>query len=510
MIKEHIRKTIIDLYNQGFKKKVIARNFGIDIKTVRKICKEEDSVYSKERANKKTVNPELLLQLYTYCNGYVKRMHELLTEEYRIDIGYSTLTRLIAEQGIGKKQTPRSMQFPDVPGDEMQHDTSVYTVLINGKKTKVVCSTLYLRYSKLLYVKFYLHFNRFKMKCFIHEALTFWGYSANICIIDNTNLAVKHGTGEKAVFYPEIISFAHNYFFHWKAHRIGHANRKAGEERGFYTIETNFLPGRTFSSLDNLNTQAFQWATVRRANRAISKTRLIPLILFESEKVYLNKLPSIIPAPYLAHKRIIDQYGYIALNANYYWVPEKVNDKNIISREMDVIEYDNKIVIYHKQKQLISYDKVMEGISNEKVVPDGMKKQLYHQPKAIKKGCEDEEKQLRQLGPVCCRYLDFIHSKECRIKQKQKYIRDLYSLSKKMDLQLLNQTIERALTYQIENIQALERIGLQLLKNDSQVNIEIEGPGHYKQRENYQKGKFSKENDLGYYRKLQNDFKNNK
>ena len=26
--------------------------------------------------------------------------------------------------------------------------------------------------------------NRFKMKCFFHEALTFWNYAADICIID--------------------------------------------------------------------------------------------------------------------------------------------------------------------------------------------------------------------------------------------------------------------------------------------------------------------------------------
>ena len=41
---------------------------------------------------------------------------------------------------------------------------------------------------------------------------------------------------------------------------------KAGEERSFWTVETNFLPGRAFQSLEDLNAQALAWATVRLDN----------------------------------------------------------------------------------------------------------------------------------------------------------------------------------------------------------------------------------------------------
>jgi hypothetical protein len=48
-------------------------------------------------------------------------------------------------------------------------------------------------------LKFYRVFNRFAMKCFLHEALMFWGYAARKCIIDNTNLARLRGVGSRAV-----------------------------------------------------------------------------------------------------------------------------------------------------------------------------------------------------------------------------------------------------------------------------------------------------------------------
>jgi hypothetical protein len=62
---------------------------------------------------------------------------------------------------------------------------------------------LYLRYSKRRYLKFY----RFQMKCFLHEALTCWGYAPRQCIIDNTNLARLRGTGAQAVIVPEMESW---------------------------------------------------------------------------------------------------------------------------------------------------------------------------------------------------------------------------------------------------------------------------------------------------------------
>ncbi len=66
---------------------------------------------------------------------------------------------------------------------------------------------------------------------------------------------------------PEMEQFARQYDFEFICHEIGHANRKAGNERSFYTVESNFFPGRRFESLADLNRQALEWATQRLANR---------------------------------------------------------------------------------------------------------------------------------------------------------------------------------------------------------------------------------------------------
>jgi transposase len=489
-----IRQTVRTLYESGKRKKEIARFLNMDIKTVRSIL-EEQSDEAKRRSDKILVDYDLLKDLHERCDGYAQRMHEILTEEKKIPIGYSTLTRLLREYGIGRQPQHRHSRYPDIPGEEMQHDTSVYTVNLGSERRKLVCSGLYFRYCKMRYVKFYVRFNRFLMKCFFHEALLFFGYTAKKCIIDNTNLAVLYGTGEQAVFHPEMIAFAGRYGFAWKAHRIRQSNRKAGKERNFLTLETNFFPGRRFADVEDLNRQAFEWATRRFACRPQPKTRLIPAELFEQEKPYLVKLPSYVEPPYQQHKRTVDPYGYVAFDGNYYWVPEKIHGK------LTVIEYERHIDIYHSHTKLITYPLAPWNVKNQQITPEGVAVPSQV-PRSRKVGFKEEEKRLRELGPVCEAYLEYVRSKACKINQKPKFIRQLYRLAKQMGSSLFVNTIQRALDYRIASIASIERIAEQMIKQQMPQLPDLPPANHYEHRRTFQEGRFSTEADLGRYRKL--------
>jgi transposase len=497
MIAEHIREAVRTLFESGKRKKEIAKFLKLDIKTVRAILSEEQST-AKSRKDKILVDYDLLKDLHERCSGYAQRMHEILTEEHKIPIGYSTLTRLLREYGIGRQPEQRKQKYPDIPGDEMQHDTSVYTVKLGKERRRIVCSGLYFRYSKMRYIKFYIRFNRFLMKCFFHEALRFFGYTAKTCIIDNTNLAVLYGTGEQAVFHPEMLAFVRKYGFQWKAHRIRQSNRKAGKERNFLTLETNFFSGRSFVDIEDLNRQVFEWATRRFASRPLARTRLIPADLFEQEKPYLVKIAAYIDPPYQEHKRTVDPYGYVAFDGNYYWVPEKVE------RKLTVIEYEKRIRIYHHHKKLMDYELAPWNVKNKQITPQGVAAPSQV-PRNRKYGFKEEEKRLREMGEVCCAYLDYVHSKACRISQKPRFIRELYRLAKKMSSSLFLNTIERAFKYQISSITSIERIAEQLIKQQMQGFPDIPPSNQYEDRKAYQEGRFSTEADLKRYQKLMED-----
>lgn len=496
MINPDKRKAIFYLHEQGMKIRQIARRLAVSRNAVRNIIEQKGAMPELARKDKIQIDPQLLSELYKQCSGWVQRIHEKLTEEEGIKIGYSTLTNLIREQGLGESQNQRCDQVDDQPGEEMQHDTSPYRIKLADQYILVQASLLYFRYSKIRYLKFYRSFNRFNMKCFFHEALSFWGWTASICIIDNTNLARLRGTGKNAVIVPEMEQFAKQYGFKFVCHEKGHANRKAGNERGFFTTETNFFPGRQFKDMQDLNQQAFQWATVRMANRATGKTRLVPISAFEYEKLYLNQLPPYVQPPYLHHHRTTDQYGYALFDGNFYWIP------GIKRFDVKVLQYANCLKIYHQRKLLGEYDLPPQDIKNGKIYPKGQAKPK-HQPKYRKKPTAQEEKTLRAVADEVNSYLNFAIKKGGQ--QKHRFIRQLYSLYKKLATPIFIKTIKRALKYRITDTQTIERIAVLLMAEGNydlpSAQIEVE----FKNRESYLQGRFAGEVDLSVYDKLIED-----
>jgi transposase len=491
MLEVDKQQAVLTLYQQGHGKKRIARILQIDPKTVRAvIAAGHVREQAASRRDKITVDLQLLQQVYQRCEGYIQRVHEVLQEEEGARIGYSTLSRLLREHGISTPAKERSCHIEDIPGEEMQHDTSSFTVTLNGKKQTVICSGLYLRYSKMRYIKFYRRFNRFDMKCFLHEALTFWGYCARTCIIDNTSLAVWYGSGSRAVFSPEMVAFAKNYGFTWYAHEISHANRKAGKERNFNTVNTNFVPGRSFTSLDDINRQAFAWATQRYAQRPQSKTGLIPARLFENEQPHLVTLPPFIQPPYQAHHRIIDTYGYVAFKANFYWVPKTH------TRKVTVLHYPDHIRISNGKHMPVRYQLPDDQVRLKSFSPPDMPHRRG-QPNNLKKGCKQEERFLREMHETVNRYIDFIQSKESTVTLRPRFIRTLYLLAKKTVPALFVKICGRALAYRVCDITIITNIAAQLLTETNQSSPSLSNEeNEFIHRQSYREGRFVQENPL--------------
>lgn len=439
------------------------------------------------------VDAALLERLYRECDGWVQRIHEKLVEEEGIQIGYSTLARMLRELGLGRSQPLRCDRVPDEPGAEMQHDTTVYQVKLADRRTRLIASLIYLRYSKRRYLKFYRVFNRFAMKCFLHEALTFWGYSARSCIIDNTNLARLSGAGSSAVIAAEMREFSRRYGFQFVCHAIDHPNRKAGNERSFWSVETNFLRGRTFTSLEDLNEQARVWATERMEHRVLTKARVIPAQLFEHERLSLHRLPEHLPAPYQTHHRITDQYGYVAFGANYYWVPGTGRG------EVKVIQYADRLKIFRHYDCLAEYPLPPDGTRHEHYSPPGQPKPR-HQPKNRRRHAKQEEQRLRAMGEDVSAYLDFALSAPGL--QRHRFTRQLFALSRKLTVEVFRKTARRAHRYRIVDLATFRRMAWLCLTQEDDLPAEVEVDEDFQQRPAYQEGYLTDQPDLSVYDQL--------
>ncbi len=490
MIATDKRKAIGLLHQEGMSFREIARRLGVSRNAVRTIVQQAGATPHTVRADKQQIDPELLRRLYTQCEGWIQRVHEKLVEEEGIAVKYSTLTRRLRELGISTPTQARCQKVPDEPGAEMQHDTSSHWVRLGEHRVRVIASLLYLRYCKRRYLRFYRAFNRFRMKCFLHEALTFWGYAARRCVIDNTNLARLRGSGADAVIVPEMAAFAQQHGFGFFCHEIKHANRKAGEERSFRTVNTNFLPGRTFVDLADLNRQAFEWSTVRLENRPQGKAGLIPAQAFEYEAGFLVRLPPHLPAPYQIHDRGIDRYGYLAFDGNYYWVPGGARG------DVQVLEYSDRLKIYQARQCVAEYALPALDVKNQRFSPEGLPAPP-HQPNNRKHASQEEEKRLRDLSPAVAAYLD--GALQTPGLQRHQWIRRLYALSRKMTPALLTQTLERAARYQITCLATIERMAVLCLGQGPGYLPFAEVQADYQERPAYQEGALTEKPDLSLY-----------
>jgi transposase len=490
MIGPDMRSAIYQLHQAGMSLREISRRLHVSRGCARKIVKQQGKLACRQRSDKRQLDAALLERLYRECDGWVQRIHEKLVEEEGVQIGYSTLTRMLRELGLSRGQGARCDRVPDEPGAEMQHDTTVYQMRLADRPSRLIASLIYLRYSKRRYLKFYRVFNRFAMKCFLHEALMFWGYSAHRCIIDNTNLARLSGAGSSAVIAPEMREFSRRYGFQFFCHAIGHPNRKAGNERSFWNVETSFLPGRAFSSLEDLNEQARVWATERMEQRVLTKARVIPAQLFEHERLYLHQLPAHLPAPHQTHHRITDQYGYIAFGANDYWVPGTGRG------EVKVIQYADHVKIFHHYDCLAEYPLPPDGTRQRHFSPPGEPKPR-HAPKNRRRPAKLEEQRLRGMGDEVSLYLDFAFSAPGI--QRHRFTRELFALSRKLTIDVFRKTVERARRYRIVDLGTLRRIAWLCLSQQDDVLPEVEVDEDFQQRPAYQEGYLTDPPDLSIY-----------
>ena len=509
MIEADKRKAAFLLHQEGMSINELARRLHLSRNTVCTILKQKGEMPVLTRPRKVRLEGELLERLYGECEGRAQRVYEKLSEEEGIPIPYSTLTRRLRELGLSQKPSTRCDRVPDEPGAEMQHDISPYRIQLGDRQTLVIASLLYLRYSKRRYLQFFRKFNRFRMKCFLHQALMSWGYAGRICVIDNTNLARLRGTGREAVIVPEMAAFATAHGFRFVCHERGHANRKAGEERSFWTVETNFFPGRHFSSLEDLNQQALDWATVRLDRRPVAKTGLIPAQAFEQERAALVALPAHLPAPYLDHDRTIDQYGYIPFDGNYYWIPEgqppggdpDEGPRNP-GRNVKVLEYRDHLQVYQNRQCVAEYVLPPDGVKNQ-VFPK--EKPQARQPKHRRKPTEEEEKRLRALSPTVENYLDRILPSR-RGLERHHFLRELFVWSERLTPALFLPVVERALRYGITDLDTFERIARLLIRQHGEVLLpDAEVDESFEERPAYQEGRLTDAPDFSAYDQLLED-----
>ena len=453
MTPTEIRSAVRALQAQGHSLREISRLLSLSRNTVRRILRQPD----RNIAQAAPCDEATLLRVkaaFGRARGNVVRVRELLADD-GLDVHYSTLTRWVREAGL-RSPPRRAGEHDFVPGQEMQHDTSPHRVTFAtaDKPITAQCAGLVLAYSRRLFIQYYPRFTRFEAKAFLLEAARFMAGVCPVCIIDNTSVMLAAGAGADAVIAPEMRAFARTLGFRFRAHEVGHPERKGRIERPFAYVETNFLVGRSFADFDDLNRQALAWCCDVANRKPKAALGMSPDAAYVIEQPHLVPLPDALPPVYELLERLVDLHGYVSVDTNRYSVPER-----LVGKSVAVYKLPAEIRVCRKDTTIAVHQRMIAQRNAKSTLPG------HHTiPLRQGRGTATEEKLLSGHHPSLDRYVDAIRQRGNAGGRRA--LRRLVEMKRTYPAGPFIAAVEQALLYGLFDLGRLEDLILKQVAGD--------------------------------------------
>lgn len=263
--------------------------------------------------------------------------------------GYSILKEYV--RTIRPRSRPQpTMRMETAAGELGQMDWSPYALRFEGNEDTVVNAfSLVLAWSRYLFVRFALKTDLATMQRLHLEALEHIGGVPARLNYDNMTTVGQHRGPDEVWLNPQFEEFSRHYGFAIEILPPGHPKLHGKVERPFAYLEGNFLAGRSFSSLEDLNRKVAVW--LEAANRRIhGTTRERPIDRLAVERPMLRPLPHQRADLARTVERKVQTDFSVVVGTNRYSVPPRLvglfATVKIYERHLDVI-VDNQVVARH-------------------------------------------------------------------------------------------------------------------------------------------------------------------
>lgn len=446
MLHHRQRAAILELSAKGLSARQIAKVLKISRPSVKKVVESgTETVARALRPSRLEGRQEEIEELTRRCKGNLVRVHEELTEQ-GTEVSYQALTAFVRSQAPPPRQPAGQYDF--APGYEMQHDTSPHDIEINGRTWRMQTASAVLCYSHKLFFQHYFRFTRFEAKVFLTEALRYFQGAPGRTMVDNTSVIRLRGTGKDMVPAPEMAAFADRFGFVFVAHAPGNANRSGRVERPFDYIDNNFLAGRTFTDVRDLNRQARQWC--QKVNAKPKREVGVPDELYAAERGKLHPLPVFIPEPERVEIRIVDLEGFVNVDRNRYSVPpawlHRQVQVRVTAERVEIDEGDQTVV---HERVLLPLDQRVQLPAHRP--PRGEKVRLAREL--------DEERALSAILPDIAPFVAAL--KKHGRKAPALLLRRLLKMVHDYPHDALRAALAEALRYGLYDLERIERMTLE-------------------------------------------------
>lgn len=361
---------ILDLHRQGLTVSEIARQSGLDRKTVRRYITRglESPTYGPRKPRRTLLDPFVgylreRVEAYPGLTG-ARLLREL--KELGYGGGYTAVTDFLRD--VRPRSAPGfEVRFETAPGEQGQVDFAQFQVVFADEPTTpriVWLFSMVLGYSRLIWARFVMHQDLpTVLRCHVaaFEAL---GGAPRELLYDRMKTAViRDGERDGIVYNRALIDLARHYSFLPKACQPYRAKTKGKVERPFRYIREDFFLARSFRNLADLNDQLRRWLDGIANPRLHATTRRVVNEAFAEERLHLRPLPLAPFRSVLRLERRISRDGMISVGGNFYSVPDatrrRLVEVHTLAAEIRIFE-DGALIAAHP---------VLDGRHQRRVAP---------------------------------------------------------------------------------------------------------------------------------------------
>ena len=347
MLSEEQWGAVRSLAGRGMGTKAIARQLGLDPKTVRRYRRRGDrQPYRRSYPAREALERDhgaYLEERVTAVNWCAQvLLQELQARGYTGS--YDAVKRWVAPRRQAQwSLEDATVRFETGPGKQAQVDWGSTAVMVGGGSVRVHLFVMALGFSRRMFVRAYEN-ERLAALVDGHErAFTHFGGRTDEILYDNPRTIVERRdrAGKHIEWNPQFRDFADYVGFHARLCRPYRARTKGKVESGVKYVKRNALVGRSFASFEALNDWLLEWALTVADRRVHGTTHEIPAERFARES--LTALTGLVPFRIeRSPQRWVSRDCLVNFETNRYSVPWR-----LVGQAVDVAVIGHELHLLH-------------------------------------------------------------------------------------------------------------------------------------------------------------------
>lgn len=336
---------------KGHGKKTIARMLDLHVQTVRTAIKR-----GGWKAYERKAKPGILEPFKAYL---AKRMpqvlysaqillQELREQGYRGS--YEVVKRFVRPHREERNRLEEaSVRFETAPGKQAQVDWGTALVPIGGALVRVQFFVMVLGYSRRLFAAATAD-QKVRTLLACHEAaFEHFGGRTQEVLYDNPKTVMLRREEGRVVYNPVFEDFARHWGYKTRLCQYYRAQTKGKVESGVKYVKGNFVPGRSFESMEHLNRELVRWCLEVADRRVHGTTHRVPAEAFAEEALVETRGHR----PYLlveALRRTVAKDCLVTYRTNRYSVPARY-----VGREVELVASGQDLRVFLEGELVASH-----------------------------------------------------------------------------------------------------------------------------------------------------------